>query len=439
MKRSFNKLVLGALVAAVCALGVVSVSAQEDEKTTTYTKFTQCYKAQDEAGMKACITLGEDYITKFGTPPDQYSDFITKQLKNIKDRLAAKPLKDAYVALDEGVKTKNWKKAFDSAREIMRIEPKDTLKLDIALFMAQIGYFDLAFNSPQDFTYNGEALNYAKTALRMIDSGIVSDATPAANNTTVQNWGGGVYSLRSKDNASAWMNFIVARLTSDTNKDTTRSRALFKEAAPYYYKAVKFESPDIKKSPLPYQNIGRYYLEELNAQVDEFNKTCKNLTEDTDQCKNIREMQLAYADRGLDAYARALKIAKDDPKQTQPFKDNLSKTVDVVYNARFKKADGVNEYVNNVMTRPFIDPATPVTPIPEEIPATTTSGAASSTVPATKPAATAPATTVKPPATTTPANTTKPATTAPAKPNGAAGKGTKGTVAKAATKKKAGR
>src|ERR1044072_2971676 len=182
--------------------------------------------------------------------------------------------------------------------------------------MAQIGYFDLAFSAPPEYTYNGGRVNYAKPALRMIDSGIVSDATPAANNTTVQNWGGGNYSLKSKDNASAWMNFIIARLTSDTNKDTTRSRALFKEAAPYYYKAVKFESPDIKKSPLPYQNIGRYYLEELNAQVDEFNKTCKNLTEDTDQCKNIREMQLAYADRGLDAYARALKIAKDDPKQT---------------------------------------------------------------------------------------------------------------------------
>ena len=416
MKRSFNKLVLGTLAAAALACGVVSVSAQDDvEKNALYTKFTECYKAQEPAPMDACIATGEDYLKKYGTPPDTFSDFVTKQVANLKKRRDEYPLKKAYKDLNDGVTTKNWKKGFDAAREIMRLEPKDTLKLDIALFMAQIGYFDLAFSAPPDYTYNGEAVNYAKTALRMIDSGIVSDATPAANNTTVQNWGGGNYSLKSKDNASAWMNFIIARLTSDTNKDTTRSRALFKEAAPYYYKAVKFESPDIKKSPLPYQNIGRYYLEELNAQVDEFNKTCKNLTEDTDQCKNIREMQLAYADRGLDAYARALKIAKDDPKQTQTFKDNLSKTVDVVYNARFKKADGVNEYVNNVMAKPFIDPATPVTPIPEEIPATTTSGAATSTVPG-----------------------TKPATTAPAKPSGA-GKGTKGTVAKAATKKKVGR
>jgi hypothetical protein len=433
MKRSFNKLVLGALMAAVCALGVVSVSAQEDEKTATYTKFTQCYKAQDEAGMKACITIGQDYMTKYGTPPDQYSDFVSKQLKNLTDRLAALPLKTAYALLNEGVTGKNWKKAFDGAREVIRLEPKETVKLDMNLYMAQLGY-DLAFASPPDSTYNGDTLNHAKNALRMMDAGTVSDATPAANNTTVQNWGGGgAYALKTKDNASAWMNFIIGRLTSDTNKDTSRALAVFKEAAPYYYKSVKYESPDIKKLPLPYQNIGRYYLEELNAKVDEFNRTCKNLTEDTDQCKNIREMQLGYADRGLDAYARALKVAKDDPKLSQTFKDNLSKTVAQVYNARYKKAEGVNEYVAAVMTKPFVDPATPVAPIPEEvIPATTTGGAATTTPPGTKPAT--PATTAKPPV-TAPANTTKPAATAPAKPSGAG----KGTVAKAATKKKAGR
>jgi hypothetical protein len=437
MRRSFNKLIFGALIAVIGALGAVNIIAQDDtEKTALYTKFTGCYKAADEAGITACIATGKDYMTKYGTPPDQYTEFVSKQLVNLQKRLDAIPLQNAYTKLSKGIQTKTWKDAFDGARDVIRLEPNKSLRLDVSLLMAEIGY-DLAFATTPDYTYNQETINYAKSSIAMMDSGTVSESRPGPNNTTAEaTWGGtGAYALKTKDNSMAWMYFIVGRLISDTNKDTTKNMAVLKEAAPYFYKAVKYESPDIKKNPLPYQNIGRYYTEELNAKVDEYDKTCKNLTEDTDQCKTILGMQLAYAERGLDAYARASKIARDDPKQPAAFKTSLDKRVSDFYSARFKKTDGLNDYVAKVLAQPMADPTAPVTPIaPEPVaPTTTTTGGTTTPATGTKPAAT---TTVKPATTTTPATGTKPATTTPTKPNGA----TKGTVAvKTPVKKKTGR
>jgi hypothetical protein len=434
MKRSFNKLFIGALALAAASVGAINVAAQDTaatpdpaaEKTAAYQKFTACYKATDEASMRACIVVGDEYVSKYGTPPDQYSDFVGKKLVTMKDYLAKKPLNDAYKNFSDALTAKNWKGTFDAGRDIMKLQPDASIKLDFALYMARLGY-DLAFSTPPDNTYNAEAINYAKTALGMIQNGTVSQA-PASN------WGAaGAYAHKSKDNAVGWMNFVVGRLTADTSKDATPNIAAYKEGASYFYKAVNASGSEIGKFPLPYQDIGRYYLAELNVKVDEYKTSCKDLTEDTPQCKNIREMQLAFAQRALDAYVRALKVAKDT-KASQTLQDSITKTITAVYTARFKKAEGVNEYVNTAPA--LVDPSSPVTPIPEEVPATTTTGTTTPAAPATttgsRPATPAPAGT-KPAATAAPANSTKPATT-PAKPNGA-----KGAIAKAPAKKKTGR
>jgi hypothetical protein len=238
------------------------------------------------------------------------------------------------------------------------------------------------------------------------------------------------------------MNFTIARLTVDTNKDTTRALALSKEAAPYFYKAIQ-SNGDVKKLPGAYQSLGRYYREEFNNAVDQYDKCCKDLTEDTEQAKNLRGMQLAYADRAIDAYARAYQAAKDDPKATQAFRDSLLKTVTDFYNVRYKKKEGVpapppvTEFIAKAVAKPLVDPTSTVTPVIEEpvVPAATTTST-TTTSPAATPGKPVVAPPVTKPTTTAPANTTKPATSTPTKPAGT----TKGTVAKKLpVKKKAGR
>ena len=434
MKRLLNKLVLGAVVASITALGAVTILAQDDaEKAALYTKFTECYKAQDDPGIAACITVGNEYIQKYGATPDQYVEFVNKQLVNLKARPALNKLKAAYAKLDAGIKSKNLRDAFNAGKEILSLETKEATKLDITILLATLGY-DMAFSATPDNTYNSEAINYAKNAIRMMESGTASEPRQGANNTTIPaSWGGpGSYAYKSKDNALAWMNFTIGRLTADTNKDQTRALVLYKEAAPYFFKSLQYNS-EIKKDPTAYKDLGRYYREELNNTVDLYAKCCKDLTEDTDEAKRLRGLQLAYAERGADAYARAYQVALD-AKQAKTVTDALLKTLTDFYNARFKSTTGVTEFVSKTVAKPLIDPKSEVVPVAEEpVVTTTTTGttppaAATTTGTGAKPPVTAPATT-KPP-------TTKPSSTVPAKPAGS----TKGTISKKApAKKKAGK
>jgi hypothetical protein len=439
MKRSINKLALTCIAAVIAALGVVSVSAQGDDadKAAVYNKFLACYKTRVKAEVDPCIAVGNEYMTKYGAPvppatePDQIATFVKNQLAKLATRTKDLEKEAAYEKLRTSL-GKNTRDTIDAGKEIVRLEDKDSIKLDATLMMASVGY-DAAFAATPDTTYVQDSINSARNAIRMIESGVVSEGYKGADGKDYPaNWGMGKgYIYGSKEKALAWMNWTIAKLTVDTNKDKTRNLALLKDAMPYYYKALQFA--DFKKDPTLYAAVGRYYLGGLNDLVDQYAKTCQNLTEDTAECKNIREMQLGYAERGADAYAHAFKAASDDPKQPKTFKDGLYSTLTDFYKVRFKKTDGIDAYVASKSTQPLADPSSPVTPIPEPEPATA--------APATGSTATPPATTngTKPPVKpATPAATVpvKPASTVPAKPAGS----TKGTVAKKApAKKKTGR
>lgn len=429
MKTLLNKLVLGAVAAAITTVGAVGIMAQGDdaEKAALYTKFTGCYKAAEIPALQACIVVGKDYVQKYSATPDQYSDFVTKQIPKMEARIVEIQFAQVVARFNNAIKNSVWKDVFDTGKEILQKDPDN---IDVILILASAGY-DRAIAPTPDLTYKNDALNYAKLAIQKIESG----------KAKTENWGAAtwVYAIRdaakkvdqekSKENALAWMNFTIARLIVDTNKDQTKALALAKEAAPYFYKSLQYNS-EIKKDPTAYKGIGVYYREELNNSVDLYDKCCKDLTEDTEQAKNLRGMQLAYAERGADAYARAYKVAVDS-KLAKPVADSLYKTLSVFYNVRFKNTTGVNEFVTKVTAQPLTDPSAAVTPVAEEPVVTPTTGApgTATAAPGVKP--TVPATTA--PATTKPVNnTSKPATTTPPKPAGT----TKGTISKKAPAKK---
>jgi outer membrane biosynthesis protein TonB len=123
-------------------------------------------------------------------------------------------------------------------------------------------------------------------------------------------------------------------------------------------------------------------------------------------------MQKGYAERAINAYARAYKIAKGDPKK-KDLVEPLATTLKQLYAFRYtgKTLDNVDTYVATVTSNTLVDPTTTVTPVKEEVPTTPATTTPGTTTPANT---TAPATTAtpKPAATTTP----KPATTTPTKP-----------------------
>jgi hypothetical protein len=439
MKRSINKLMLGFAFAAVAALNIVSVSAQdatpaatpEDPavaaaKAAAYQTFLGCYKAKngvDGAAIDACLVTGNDYMTKYGTPPDDFNKFVGTQVTNLKTKKEALPYLAAQERFYKAFGAKDTKAMWDTGKQLLALEKNPALKLDLTLALATLGY-DRAFSATPDLSTAPEAISFAKSALSMIDSGTSSspDRLNQKNEKVPALWGeAGTYGYGTKANAQAWMNFAVGRLVIVSNTDKTKSFATYKEAAPYFYKSLKYESPEIKKSAIPFQNIGAYYREELNAKVDEYDvKKCQTVAEDSPDlaaCKTILGLQLAYAERGADAYARALDAAKKDSTSTQAYKDALQKSATEFYNARFpKKPEGANDFIAKAVNQTLPDPSVAVTPVPEEVvaPATTTgaptAGTTSPAAPAVKPATNVTTPAAKP--ATTPA---KPAT-APAKP-----------------------
>ena len=261
------------------------------------------------------------------------------------------------------------------------------------LVLATAGYDQASAKTPDD-KYNNEVINYATMAIQKIESGAKS---------VTGDYGVLTYSYKDKDNAVGWMNYIIGYI--DYYRMNKKSEGLT-----YFYKASQAGSTT-KTNPFLYQTIGLFYRGEVVRLGEEIATKLKaNNNQANDEIKSLIAMQKGYADRAIDAYGRAYKLADSSNKQ---YKDGLYDSVKEIYTLRFEgKTDGVDAYVASLTGKPLPDPTSKVEPVAEVDPATTTNSdpAATNSDPAKTPASN----TTKPPTTPakTPAsNTTKPAAT----------------------------
>jgi signal peptidase I len=207
---------------------------------------------------------------------------------------------------------------------------------------------------------------------------------------SMQNYGVLTYSYKDKENARGWMNYIIGYINYYRlgKKD---------EALSYFYKAAQATSTT-KTNPYLYQTFGSYYRDEVVRLGDEIVVKLKaNNNQATDETKALIAMQKGYADRAVDAYARAYTVADKAPA-SKDYRDGLYGSLKEIYNLRYEgKRTDVDVYVNGLSSKPMPDPTTKVTPVAEEDPAATTTP-------------TTPGTTTKPATTPTNPSTTKPAT-----------------------------
>jgi hypothetical protein len=252
--------------------------------------------------------------------------------------------------------------------------------------LASIGYDNVATKNPPVNTFNNDAVTFAKTAIQQIESGKTSQGWGAyAYNYIVKDAAGKVDAAKSKENALAWMNYSIAYIMNYSQNQK-------KDSLPYFYKAAQYNS-GVKNNPTIYQAIGAWYLDEILAMDEKRKGIVKaNGDQENDESKKMWALQKGYADRAIDAYARAYKLANDNPKTDAAYKKALYDKLQGLYKLRFEKTDGIDAYVASVMNKPMPNPATEVTPVAEETPATTTSSTTTptttTTTPSTKPATT---------------------------------------------------
>lgn len=420
------------MLAVITVGSAVPSFAQVDpqkEKEALYAKYNENYDSPDIEKRKIAIQAGKEYIQKFGENADSGDDPLVPYFKEnvpilekaIKDEEAEaiRKKKEAEGKAEQQVRiklfsdsitAKNWAQTFTAGKALLTNNPK---YLDVYIILATAG-FDRAV--AKDDTYNNEAIEYAKKAIQLINSGEKSETKNyGASFGKDANFVSYEYKTKEyqdgKENALGWLNFNIGYIMTYNQKKQ-------KEALPYLFEATKHLSQP-QKSPAVYRMIGEYYFDETARIENERQALLKTLNNvDNDKTLELLALEKGYAERGADAYARAYNLETDAAKR-----DGLYKAFLPLYKFRNNnKEDGAQAFLAAVKSKPLVDPTTAVQPIIEveepgkETPVTDETKPATDKMdkPATdkKPATTKPAVAPTKPATTKPATTpTKPSAT----------------------------
>jgi hypothetical protein len=427
MKTINRFLSIGVLMTALLAVGALTGFGQDpaaancadiDGHNALYTKFLASYKAKAVAEMRAALSTGKEYLEKYGTCTEAFKDqiefvkpYVAKLEKDIP--LAAKrdELRPLFARFDAGITADNGDEIYSAGRSILAIDPEN---INIIVPLGVAGLYRSYAN---DLKHTDDTIRYAQMALSKLKGGV-----PAIKkNKTGEDVYGALKYEFTKQQAIDELSYAVAHLTFYGKKDR-------KAALPLYYEIAQ-GSGRYKDDPRVYQAIGSYFGSEVIRQAGEVKKLIdaqKALpTEDAKlamepQIKEAIGLLNGTAERAMDYYSRAYKLAKSDTPAAKTYKDSLYKDLTILYEGRFNKKDGLDAYIATVTSKPVPNPTTPITPVndPEPVRTTTTSSAVPAVV---KPASAA---------TTTPAKPATSATTTPVKPT----VGTKAVVKKGTRK-----
>ncbi|HEX4899908.1 MAG TPA: hypothetical protein VFV61_05200 [Pyrinomonadaceae bacterium] len=282
---------------------------------------------------------------------------------------------------------KDYVKAFELGRQVLAEEPEN---LKVLIDLAYAGY------ASKNAALAADSLSYAQKAIRMIESGKTLEA---------------------------WTPYMSREDTLGYLYNATGSLNLQKDpgvALKDFIKAAQFNGK-IGKLPATYATIAQTYEASAYAKLaSDYEEKYKGKDE-TPESKLAVENINQVVDRMIDAYARAVALAGNEPAE-QANKKLWMEQLTIWYKYRNKSEAGLPELIAGILAKPMPGEPTPLTVLPVSAsgPATTPTAdtASASGVPAsgsaTKPA-TANGAAVKPAATTTSATsssttgTTKPA------------------------------
>jgi len=256
--------------------------------------------------------------------------------------------KERYNRFDaaiKGIKGKNVADTFFVGKEVLANESADSpIALDAAIVLASLGY-DQAITKVD--TYNNDAVNYAKSVIQKLEAG-----------KTSKNFGAYQYEFKTKDNTLGWMNYTIGYINYYRQDKKN-------EALPYLYKATQLNSETKKFSDI-YRIFGAWYLDEaLRIDKERLEKTTAAGNKDTDETLAMYALQRGYAERSIDAYARAYNLATaPGSRATKEYKDALYTQLQGLYKFRYDgKIEGIDVFVATIMNKQMPDPKIPVSPV----------------------------------------------------------------------------
>lgn len=352
---------------------VVQDQCTPEKKTPVYNEFRQNLKSDQAKAYE----LAKKWLA---CPEVAGEEQITPYLKNFVALYEKASRKDQIT--DLVYNKKDFAKAFEMGKAVLADEPEN---LKVLIDLAYAGY------ASKSATYNTETLAYAKKAIQLIESGKTQD-----------NWN----PYTSKDEALGYLYNAIGSLT--VQKDAA-------EGLTALIKAAQFEGK-IKKGPFTYGTIAGAYEAGPYAKLSADYKAKFEGKDETPESKLALENINQVVDRMIDAYARAVALAGNDPAN-QAAKKEWMDSLSTWYKYRHNQTDaGMNELLAGILAKPLPPEPTPLTTLPASVSTTSpASGANSGSSPGTSTTGTAPPADKSAATSTTPANP-EAVTTAPARP-----------------------
>lgn len=372
MKKIFRYTNVALLVAAIMAVGAIGTFAQDPcgdaaALTNLDAKVRETYNDKSLAGRKAFVETGKQFLEKFGAcePGKDLAAWLNVQIpaneKKIKEMEEQAKVDALIKRFNAGLTSKTWDEVYAAGKELMQMRPLEFNGIQMAL--GSIGLDETA-KVPSVTKWNEETLRFARQSISDLEAG----------KTFKPGFGVAPFSYKSKDDAIGWMNYTIGYIYFFDKKDK-------KQGLSYLYKASQAMS-DTKNIPIIYSSIGAYYFDEVKKLAIEVTELEKKqdptATEEVqkalvDQIKAKVALVNGHAEAAIDAYARALNVAKlDTARYKKEYTDSLNKTMQDLYNVRFGKMDGFDTFISNTVKKPMPNPTMPVSPISDPDPVTTT-------------------------------------------------------------------
>ncbi|HEU4767581.1 MAG TPA: hypothetical protein VFS77_09405, partial [Pyrinomonadaceae bacterium] len=349
MKKIMTVLTIGAAVAMLALpVSAMNLSAETQDAACAQEAKDALYKTfvdNRQNDQPKAFDAAKKYLAcPEGTPNEAQQkilDYLKRWTKAYEEGKRKNDLDDALY------NKKDYDLAFKLGREILATEPEYVKGL---VDLGANGYLVVKLKNDQ---VTGEALQYARKALQLLESG-----------KTLENWG----PLQNKDVAVAYLNYTIGSLTVEKEPAAALKHLL---------KSAQFETP-LKKSAVTYALIaGAYETGPYATQSQEYKDKYLNKDE-TPESKlalaNINQL----VDRMIDAYARAVALAGTDANlaaQKTAWNESLMQW----YKFRNNNSDtGMTEFVAGILSKPLPPEPTPITVLPST-PASTPAGTSGAT------------------------------------------------------------
>lgn len=303
--------------------GQVVQETDDEFKVTTYKKFVD----NREPNPAAAYQAAKAYMARYNKEDDQYTRYLKVWIAAYEDdekarRLAAEKA-DREQQLLGSFTQKDFARAYGMAKQVLADDP-DNVKVLIALGYEGV----IASTEARNEAFNNDAGNYAQKAIQLIESGKAPDTwAPFKNKEDVLSslyYAVGFYFLKPKPESSI-INFIKAAQIDSDRKTATST---------YYYLALAYQNG-------PYKRLS-----------DDFSKRFANQPE-SKESKDALDNINKVVDKMIDAYARAVALAGNDPQQ-QNAKNQWMTPLTNFWKFRHENSDvGLTEYIAGILSKPL--------------------------------------------------------------------------------------